>query len=56
MAKHGYVHRQGSVYNSKEKQLETDIFARKLRKHLYKFDNGVIIEAVDFEYKEMRGK
>lgn len=25
MTKHGYVHRQGSVYNSKEKLLETDI-------------------------------
>lgn len=31
-------------------------FFRKLRKHLYKFDNGVIIETVDFEYKEMRGR
>ena len=25
MTKHGYIHRQGSVYNSKEKLLETDI-------------------------------
>ena len=25
MTKHGYVHRQGSVYNSNEKLLETDI-------------------------------
>ncbi|PHU40461.1 hypothetical protein CSX00_06120 [Pseudobutyrivibrio ruminis] len=25
MTKHGYTHRQGSVYNSREKLLETDI-------------------------------